>query len=68
MKVEIIDHFNGHKEFEASDMSGIHVYDKDGNQYHIKIDRFGGLELSSTDNKLTIEPYCSNMIYIKTRE
>lgn len=38
------------------------------NQYHIKIDKFGGLELSSTDGKLSIEPSYSNLIYIKTRE
>lgn len=68
MKIEIIDHFNGHKEIEAKDMSGIYVYDKDGNQYHIKLDNFGGLELSSTDGKLSIEPSYGNLIYVKTKK
>lgn len=68
MKVEIVDHLNGNKEFEASDMSGIYIYDADGNQYHIRPDRFGGLEVSSTDDKLSIEPSYSNLIYLKIRK
>lgn len=35
MKVEIIDHISGNQEIETKS-SGILVYDKDGNEYHIK--------------------------------
>ena len=67
MKVEIIDHISGNQEIETKG-SGILVYDKDGNEYHIKEGQWGGLEVYSTNDKLSIEPCYSNLIYLKTRK
>ena len=44
----------------------LYVYDDNGNEYAIKADKFGGIEICANDGKISIEPSVSNVITIKT--
>ena len=44
----------------------LYVYDNNGNEYAIKADKFGGIEICANDGKISIEPSVSNVITIKT--
>ena len=44
----------------------LYVYDDNGNEYAIKADKFGGIEICANDGKISIEPSVSNIITIKT--
>lgn len=42
------------------------IKDKDGNQYRICQDKFGGLEILVEDGRVSVEPIVSNHIVVKT--
>lgn len=44
----------------------LYVYDNNGNEYAIKADKFGGIEICANDGKISVEPSVSNIITIKT--
>lgn len=44
----------------------LYVYDDNGNEYAIKADKFGGIEICANDGKISVEPSVSNVITIKT--
>ena len=44
----------------------LYVYDDNGNEYAIKADKFGGIEICANDGKISVEPSVSNLIIIKT--
>ena len=44
----------------------LYVYDNNGNEYAIKADKFGGIEICANDGKISVEPSVSNVITIKT--
>lgn len=44
----------------------LYVYDDNGNEYAIKADKFGGIEICANDGKISVEPSVSNIITIKT--
>lgn len=44
----------------------LYVYDNNGNEYAIKADKFGGIEICVNDGKISVEPSVSNIITIKT--
>ena len=44
----------------------LYVYDNNGNEYAIKADKFGGIEICANDGKISVEPSESNVITIKT--
>lgn len=62
MKVIVERTFN---DKEESECNNVIVEDKDGNQYDIQIDKFGGIEITSNDGCLLIEPHCGNNITLK---
>lgn len=64
MKIEIINHQTGNQEIEVS--RGIYFYDSKGNQYRLFENKFGELEIQSTDGALVLRPVVSNEIIIKT--
>lgn len=66
MKVEIINHSEGNTQFETR--SGAYLYDGAGRQYQVSLNKFGELELLSSDGGIQIEPQMSNHIIIKTRQ
>lgn len=44
----------------------VYVYDNNGNEYAIKANKFGGIEICANDGKISVEPSVSNLIVIKT--
>lgn len=44
----------------------LYIYDESGNEYALKANKFGGIEICANDGKLSIEPSVSNLIVIKT--
>lgn len=44
----------------------IEITDNDGNRYEIRPDKFGGIEIQTSDGSIAIEPHVSNDITIKT--
>lgn len=44
----------------------VHFFDNDNNDYEIRADRFGGIDIIAVDGKISIEPCMSNNITIKT--
>jgi len=44
----------------------LYVYDDNGNEYAIKANKFGGIEICANDGKISVEPSVSNLIIIKT--
>ncbi len=44
----------------------LYVYDDDGNEYAIKANKFGGIEICANDGKISVEPKVSNLIIIKS--
>lgn len=66
MKIEIINHQTGNQEVEAP--RGIYFYDSKGNQYRLFENKFGELEIQSTDGVLVFRPVVSNEVIIKTEQ
>ncbi len=64
MKLVIRDRRVGDKVVEAN---SIYLYDGKDNQYRISLNKFGELEIQSTDGGLSVEPNVSNEITIKTK-
>lgn len=64
MKLVIRDRRVGDKVVEAN---SIYLYDGKDNQYRISLNKFGELEIQSTDGGLIVEPNVSNEITIKTK-
>ena len=64
MKLVISDRRVGDKVIEAN---SIYLYDGEDNQYRISLNKFGELEIQSTDGGLSVEPNVSNEITIKTK-
>lgn len=64
MKIEILDK---EKEEVIEVKRRLKVYDGKGNQYTLMLNKFGELELNAVDGGLSIEPYMSNEVIIKTR-
>lgn len=65
MKIEIRNRTFGNNIVEAN---SIYLYDGDDNQYRVSLNKFGELEVQSTDGSLIICPNVSNEIKIKTKK
>ena len=63
MKIELIDHQNGDKEIMYN---SIYVYDGENNQYRLRINDFGELEVQGSNGAIRIEPRNANEIILKT--
>lgn len=53
-------------EVQLSKYNRLYVYDNNGNEYAIKANNCGGIEIYANDGKLSIEPSVSNHIVLKT--
>lgn len=53
-------------EIEIRPYRRIEITDNDDNHYEIKPDKFGGIEIISSDGSIAIEPRVSNQLIIKT--
>lgn len=54
------------REVEIQKYNCVHFVDDDNNDYEIRADKFGGIDIIANDGKISIEPYMSNNITIKT--
>jgi hypothetical protein len=62
MKIEIINH---RSENQIIEVGTIYVYDGEGNQYRMCLDKFGELMIQSSDSGFIIEPHVSDEIILK---
>lgn len=53
-------------EVALSKYQRLYVYDDNGNEYAIKANQFGGIEICTYDGKISVEPSASNLIFVKT--
>lgn len=54
------------REVEIRKYNCVHFVDDDINDYEIRADKFGGIDIIANDGKISIEPCMSNSITIKT--
>lgn len=54
------------REVEIQKNTCVHFVDDDNNDYEMRADRFGGIDIIANDGKISIEPCMSNNITIKT--
>ena len=65
MKIEKI---NNSKENDIIEGNRFYVYDGEGCQYIISLNKFGELEIQASDGSVSILPRVSNEIVIKTNK
>lgn len=53
-------------EVEIRKYTCVHFVDDDNNDYEIRADKFGGIDIIANNGKISIEPCMSNNITIKT--
>ena len=61
-------YFVGHKSEEKAEAKTLTIIDNDGNDYEIRADKFGGIEIIVNYGTALIEPHVSNHITIKTQK
>ena len=66
MEYEVIDYRSHNELTKEIAKHGINVYDGNGKEYSIELDKFGRLTISGNDGRLSIEPNVSNVITINT--
>ena len=59
-------HEDQETEVMLSKYKSLYVYDDNGNEYAIKANKFGGIEICANDGKISVEPSVSNLIFVKT--
>ena len=59
-------HEDQETEVTLSKYKSLYVYDDNGNEYAIKANKFGGIEICANDGKISVEPSVSNLIFVKT--
>ena len=59
-------HEDQETEVTLSKYKSLYVYDDNGNEYAIKANKFGGIEICVNDGKISVEPSVSNLIFVKT--
>lgn len=66
MEYEIIDYRSDSELTKEITKYGINVYDANGKEYSIELDKFGRLTITANDGRLSIEPNVSNVVSINT--
>lgn len=64
MKIEIVNYREGNSIIENE---SIYIYDEEGHQYRICLNKFGEIEIQASDGSLSIEPHVSNEIVLNTK-